>query len=249
VGTCVAWLAAQAAWAADLSATEIVEKNVAARGGLQAWRGVKTLTLSGEMDAGGKQDARLPFVLSMKRPHQSRLEIRFQDKTALQVYDGKQGWKLRPFLNRNEVEAYTAGEAKSAAAGQELDGPLVDYVAKGTKVELIGHEAVEGADAYKLRLVLKSGEQRHVWINASTFLEAKIDGDPRRLDGKMHPVAVFYRDYKTVDGLTLPHTLETAVDGVKQTHKISVQAIAVNKPLDEALFAKPQLAMAKTPTR
>ena len=36
-----------------LSAAAIVEKNVAARGGLQAWRAVQTLSLSGKVDAGG----------------------------------------------------------------------------------------------------------------------------------------------------------------------------------------------------
>ena len=30
------------------------------------------------------------------------------------MYDGTQGWKLRPFLNRNDVEPFTADEARSA---------------------------------------------------------------------------------------------------------------------------------------
>jgi len=40
---------------AQLSAAQIVERNVAARGGLQAWRAVQTMSYSGKMDAGGKQ--------------------------------------------------------------------------------------------------------------------------------------------------------------------------------------------------
>src|SRR2546428_10762597 len=35
-----------------LSAAQIVKKHVSARGGLQAWRAVQTLSLSGKMDAG-----------------------------------------------------------------------------------------------------------------------------------------------------------------------------------------------------
>ena len=58
-----------------MSAAQIAEKNIAARGGLEAWRAVNTLTLTGEMDAGGKKDMKLPFVFSMKRPHKTRLEI------------------------------------------------------------------------------------------------------------------------------------------------------------------------------
>jgi len=63
--------------------------------------------------------------------------------------------KLRPFLNRREVEAYTADEMKVASMQADLDGPLVDYAAKGTKVELAGMEKVEDRDTYKLTLTMK----------------------------------------------------------------------------------------------
>ena len=122
----------------SLNVGQIVDKNIAARGGLTAWRNVKTLTLSGDLDAGGKPNRTLPFVLKEKRPRKSRLEIVFKDQTSVQVYDGAQGWKVRPFLNRNEVETYTPAEARSAAAEQDLDGPLMDYAAKGTQIALAG---------------------------------------------------------------------------------------------------------------
>ena len=230
-------LGTTAAWAADLKAADIVSKNVAARGGLEAWRAVSGIRMAGEMDAGGKQGARLPFVWSLKRPHKSRLEIVFQDQTAVQAYDGSQGWKLRPFLNRNEVEPFTRTEAQSAAAAAELDGPLVDYARKGSKVELLGREEVEGKPAYKLHLTPKTGPQFNLWVDASSFLEVKIDGEPRKMDGRLHKVAIYYRDYKKVDGLMLAHTLETAVEGVPKTNKISLQSVKVNPALPDTLFA------------
>jgi hypothetical protein len=233
-----------AAPASNLTASQIVDKNVAARGGLQAWRAVSTLTMSGQLEAGGKANTPLPFVMKMKRPHKSRLEITFKEQTALQVYDGTQGWKVRPFLGRNEVEPYAPAEAKSAAAWEELDGPLVEYAAKGTQVELVGPEAVEGHDAYKLKLTMKGGEQRNLWIDAQTFLELKIEGQPRKMDGKMKNVAIYYRAYKTENGLTTPREFETVVDGVKQTHKLSIARVVVNEPMLDALFQKPQLTLA-----
>ena len=116
---------------AGVSVTQIVEKHVAARGGVKAWHAVQTLSVSGKLDAGtgdsvtrsmtmarqgvgasgrraeraaaeaaAKEEAvrqvQLPFRLEMKRPHKSRLEIDFAGKTAVQVYDGQNGWKLRP---------------------------------------------------------------------------------------------------------------------------------------------------------
>lgn len=231
--------------AAKFSATQIVSKNVAARGGLKVWRTVSTLTLSGRLQAGGAENPELPFTMKMKRPHKSRLEIRFEDQTALQVYNGEQGWKVRPFLGRDEVEPYTTAEARDAEAWQELDGPLVDYAKKGTKVSLLGTEVVEGHNTYKLRLTLKSGDQRRVWIDTENFLERKIDGEPRKMDGKMRNVTIYYRDFKPERGLIVPHVFETFVEGGQQPHKLFIDQVAVNQPMDETLFTRPDLALVR----
>jgi len=242
--SCVASLLAPAAFAADPSAGKIVDRNVAARGGLAAWRAVDTLTLAGEMDAGGKKDMKLPFVFKMKRPNKSRLELRFEDRTAVQTYDGRQGWKFRPFLGRDDVDAFTPAEARSAAAADELDGPLVDHERKGTRVELVGMDKVEGKSTYKLKLTKKTGETRNLWVDAGSFLEVKIDGEPRRLDGKLHAVAIFYRDFKPEGQLVLPHTLETVVDGVKQSHTMAIKTVTFNPALADAQFSKPDATLA-----
>ncbi|KUZ68720.1 hypothetical protein WI36_21585 [Burkholderia ubonensis] len=240
---------AQAASAAHLSAAQIVERNVAARGGLQAWRAVSTMKMTGQLDAGGKKNVRLPFTLTLKRPHKSRLEIVFEQQTALQVFDGSTGWTVRPYLGRNEVDPYTPAQLKSAAASAELDGPLIDYANKGTTIQALGTEQVEGHRAYVLKLTTKDGGQRRLWIDASTFLERKIDGEPRVLDGRMHSVAIFYRDYKKESVVVVPHTLETVVSGVKATRKITIEHVALNEPADDAMFGKPPLTVAKAASR
>ncbi len=118
----------------SLTADEIVSKNVAARGGLSTWRAVQTLQMKGKMEAGGNrrdalviptakkgmhvpqrpaQQVELPFTMQLERGGgKKRVEIEFNGQTAVQVYNGTQGWKLRPFLNRHEVENYTAEEIK-----------------------------------------------------------------------------------------------------------------------------------------
>lgn len=262
---------------AGLSAAQIVDKNVAARGGLQAWRAVRTLSLQGKMGAGGNQraslavpmphdkevvntlprrpaeEAQLPFLMELKRPRKMRLELQFKGQTAVQVYDGTNGWKFRPFLNRNDVEPYSKEELEIASHGEDLDGPLVDYAAKGSRVELAGTEKVEGHDTYKIKVVEKSGHTFHIWIDAHTFLEAKIEGQPRRLDGTEHPVEVYYRDFRTVDGLQIPFEMETRVLSVAKNslglrdtpvppEKMIIDKIVVNPKFDEKLFSKVEVA-------
>src|SRR6266478_3733089 len=266
--------AARKTTAARLSAAQVVKKHVSARGGLQAWRAVQTLSLSGKMDAGAgdsvarsvrvargpgaatqkmrrevaagahkaeaEKQVQLPFTLARQRPNKSRLEFEFAGKTAVQVYDGMNGWKLRPYLNRNDVEPFTPQEAKVEAENADMGGPLIDYAAKGTKVELEGVEPVEGHDAYKLKLTTRTGTVKHIWIDAHSFLDVKVEGVPRRMDGRMHGVWVYQRDFRSVQGLMIPFTSETMVDGYPQTHKIVLDKVAVNPKLDTATFVKPK---------
>ncbi len=248
--------------APQLSAAQIVEKNAAARGGLSGWRALQTLEMKGKMQAGGNkrptlpvpgtkvgpevkvsrptEQAELPFLLELERGRKQRLEIQFNGQTAVQVYNGSQGWKLRPFLNRHDVENYTADELKQAAAQADLDGLLIDYASKGSKVELEGAEKVEGRNTYNLKVTDKSGSSRHVWVDSESFLEIKVEGAPRRLDGKYHPVATFLRDYRPVNGLMMPYLMETVVEGVKDTEKIKIEEIVSNPKLDESRFAMPR---------
>ena len=185
------------------------------------------------------QMVQLPFVMELKRPRMQRVELQFQGQTAVQVYDGKNGWKVRPYLGHSDVQSFNAEELRQAADQQELDGPLIDYAAKGNKLEFEQVEAVEGRDAYKLKLTLKDGQVRHVWVDAQTFLEVKMDGS-RRMDGKQRPMATYFRDYKTVDGLKIPFTVETRVEGVKDPHSIYVDKVALNAKLTDSRFAKPE---------
>jgi hypothetical protein len=244
---CVALLVALPAGAAP-GVQEIVEKNIAARGGLAAWHNLQTLTYEGTIDAGGKPAHELPFVMKQKRSHKTRLEIVFKDQTAVQVYDGAQGWKVRPFLNRNEVESYTPAEAKLAAKADDLDGPLVDYQKKGTQVALEGTEQVDGHQAYKLRLTSRDGTKRNLWIDAASFLEIKMDGEPRKLDGRMHTVQMYFKDFHSEHGLNIPHLQETVVAGVKEPYKMTITKVSVNEGLDDALFGKPRLQAVVTNT-
>jgi hypothetical protein len=226
-----------------LTAAQIVDRNVAARGGLRQWRAVQSMTLSGKMDAGGKVDTQLPYTVQMKRPNKQRLAIEFAGQTALQVFDGEQGWKLRPFLNRGDPEPFSEDELSKTREGDGFEGPLIDYAAKGNKVELEGTETVDGKATYRMKVTNKQGHANHIWIDGTTFLEAKIEGRPHRFDGKMRPVETYLSDYQTVDGVVIPYLSETRVQGVRVSRKMTIEKAALNTRLDDALFAKPSPAV------
>jgi hypothetical protein len=261
-----------------MTAEQIAQRNIAARGGVDAWRATQAISWSGQMEVGsadsthrseryvadsklsartkakalleaqGKPEGetverakqvQLPFTLTMERAHKMRLELAFAGKTALQIFDGTHGWKVRPYLNRNEVESFTPDEIRAESREDGMDGPLIDYAARGTKISSEGVEKIEGRDAYRLKLVKKDGSAQHVWIDAESFLDVKVEGTQRRMDGRLRDVWVYQRDFRSEHGLVIPHVLETAVDGYHVTHRTTIDKVSVNPKLDEAMFAKP----------
>jgi outer membrane lipoprotein-sorting protein len=203
-------------------------------------KGTNAAVVAANADVDSAKQILLPFTLDLKRPNRMRLEVEFDGKTAVQVFDGKQGWKYRPFLNRNDVEPFTVDEANAEAARADLDGLLIDHAAKGTKVDVEGADLVDEQPAYRLKVTLKSGAVKHVWIDAKTFLDVKIEGFPKRMDGKVHPVYVYQRDFRPVQGVMIPFVLETAVEGYGDTHKLLIDKAAVNPSFDNAVFSKPR---------
>ena len=171
-------------YASHLTAKEIVAKNVKARGGLEAWRKVKTMVSIGHLETGNPSAPRVPFVLQQARPNKTRFEVHVHEKTSVRVFNGVEGWKLRPSRGGgSEPVAYTAEEIEAARDGPGIDGPLIDYQAKGIGVDFDGIDEVAGKKAYRLIVKLPSGAIRRWWIDAASFLDVRYERESHTRDG------------------------------------------------------------------
>ncbi len=94
----------------------------------------------------------------------------FQGTTGVYAWDGSAGWRVSPLDGSLEPEPLPAEDAALAAEQADIDGPLVDRKAKGHTVELVGKEALPGGPAHRLKVTLRSGAVRHVWVDAVTGL-------------------------------------------------------------------------------
>jgi hypothetical protein len=218
------------------TADDIVAKNIKARGGLEKLKAVKTMRLTGHMTVGPGTEA--PMVIEMKRPDQVRLDITVQGMTITQAYDGKVGWQLNPMGGSKNAEPMSAEELKEAAEQADMDGPLVDWKAKGHKVELVGKEKVEGTDVYKLKVTLKDGNVQYVFLDADSYLDIKGEAK-RSVRGTEVETEQTIGDYKEVGGLLIPHSFEGGAKGKPEKQKITVEKIELDVPIEDARFAMP----------
>ena len=222
-----------------LTAAQIVERNVAARGGLEAWRKVETMVWVGHMESVHAPVPGMRFTMELKRPNKTRLEISALGEKAIRVFDGQRGWKLRADQQGHpQVRPYSFEEVTFAHAAQLIDGQLIDSVAKGNTVTLEALDELEGRKAYRLSVRLATGEVDHIWVDAQTFLEVRYD---RPFEGPQghNSVSVFYRDYKATDGLQIPSIVETASAPNLQPDRMVIERVMLNVPMDDHAFAKP----------
>jgi hypothetical protein len=236
-------LAKETAHAGALTAEQIVEKNAAARGGLDAWRKIDAMAWVGHMESADPNVPRLTFLLEQKRPNKTHFELSEIRQKTLRVFDGVHGWKVKP--NRDgtlDAQQYNPQDLKFAREAYGIDGPLIDHQAKGIAVELAGVEKVEGTKAYRLHLTGKSGDRHDVWIDTKTFLDVKYDRTSYRANGDPGIVSVVYRNYKTVEGLQIPSILEIGGSTEQPSARMVIEKIALNPPLDDKVFAKPKEA-------
>ena len=224
-----------------LTVASIVEKNVAARGGLEAWRKIETMAWRGHIE-GDQAPGGLPFVMQLKRPNKTLFEIKAPTQQAVRAFDGRDGWKLRATQGgRPDIQSFTPDELTYAMDGEGLDGLLIDCEAKGIRINLEGQDTVEGKRSFRLRATLRSGAVRHVWLDAETFLEVKYDRQVRSAPGTTGTVTVYYRDYQTVEGVKIPTVIETRSGSAKATSKMVIEKVAINPPIEDRLFKRPHL--------
>ena len=215
---------------------EVIAKHVEAQGGMEKLKAVKTMRMTGKMMMGGGMEA--PFTQMARRPKMTRVEFEFQGMKGIQAYDGKNGWMVMPFMGKKDPEVMPEDDTKMMDDQADMDGPLIDWKEKGHKVELLGKEQVEGADAYKLKVTKKDSTVVTYFIDAESYLTIKQEGK-RKVRGTEMEGETILGDYKEVSGLMLPFTMESGAKGAPQRQKIVIDKIELNADLPDSLFALP----------
>ncbi|HEY4563002.1 MAG TPA: outer membrane lipoprotein-sorting protein [Thermoanaerobaculia bacterium] len=218
------------------TADEIINKHLQARGGKDKIKAVQSERMTGKLVMGQGMEA--PVVMELARPNKMRMEFTLQGMTGIQAYDGKAGWSVMPFMGKTEPEAMSADDIKQAEDQADMDGMLVDYKEKGHQVEYVGKEDVEGTPAHKLKVTKKNGDVVNVYIDADSYMEIKQAGKVKVRGQEIEGQSTF-GDFKTVDGLIFPFSIEQKAQGAPGGMTISISKIEVNPTLEASRFTMP----------
>jgi hypothetical protein len=231
---------APAAHAIDVD--ELVAKNIEARGGADALRAIHSVKSTGKMNfSGGEFSVELALVAYNERAAKVRTEASLQGLTQITAYDGKNAWTINPFQGRRDAERMSGEDAKGLEVQADLDGPLLDWKAKGHQVTYLGLEDVDGTEAHKLRVELKNGDIQYRYLDPDYFLEIRVSNQVKRR-GVESEFETDLGNYEKVNGVFMPYAMDSGPKGGPKGQKIQIEKTEVNVDLDDGLFAFPTTA-------
>ena len=212
--------------ASAMTADELVAKNLEARGGAAKLRALTTMHTVGTQRIGGGQEAKVESWAIA--PEEFRGEFSMQGMTAVQAWDGHEAWSISPFRGRRDPQKISADDAKGLIEQADIAGPLVDYQAKGNKVEYLGTEDIDGTDAHKLRVTLKNGDTQVLFLDPDQFLEIRVVNH-RMVRGQEEVSTTDLGEYEKVDGIYFPF----------ESGRTHLEKVELNQPIDPKMFAFP----------
>jgi outer membrane lipoprotein-sorting protein len=215
------------------TADEVVAKNLQAKGGAEKWKSISSVKMTGTVKAQGME---APMVAYTKRPNLSRQDITTPAGPFVQAYDGTTPWMMPPGADApREVKG---PQAEGVRRNSDFDGPLIDYAAKGHKLELVGKEKLGTGDVHHLKVMKKEGDVEHYYFDAESGLEVKRTVEIQTAGGVKQTLETQMSDYKPVDGLMIPHTMTQSVNG-NQVAQVTIEKVEINGAIDDALFRMP----------
>jgi len=220
-------LAAVSVPAAAITADEVIQKCVEARGGAAKLAALTSLSRSGKLIVPGF-NVELKVRELKARGGEYRQDVTLQGLTQVQATDGKQAWQIQPL-----------------ALSSDIDFPFVNYRQKGHTVELLGQQDIDGTPAWALRVHLKWGDDATFYIDPDTWMVIR-ELDRQTIRGAEQLSETDYGEYERVAGVYVPMTEE---QGPKDADSSQKQKIVYDKAEGNVALPASEFALPATPAK
>jgi hypothetical protein len=214
---------------------EIINKWIDAMGGKDKLTSIKTIQTEDELNIMNNAAPRKTYLVNGKG-YKSVTD--FNGQLIIDCYTIDSGWSINPFMGINTATNMPASQVKVGSLQLDLAGLLYDYVAKGSKAELLGKENANGVVSYKLKLTTAKGVEINYFIDSATSYIVK-EVTKISADGQDIEITTVNSDFrKTSDGFVRPFTQEVNLPGLALT--INTKKMEINKEVEPGIFEKPK---------
>ena len=208
--------------ASPQTAEELVAKNIEAKGGMEKMAAIKTFRKTGKFS---QQGFNADVTQENTRPNLVRETFAVQGMTAVQAYDGSNGWQIQPFGGKKDPQFMGDDDIRDLLIDSDFDGPLVNYKEKGNVVEYLGHDNVDGDDALRLKVTLKNGDIIYYYLDPDTYLEIRTETQ-EFIRGSIRENTTDLGSYKQVAGVYFPVSIASGPKNDPMISPVSCPASA-----------------------
>jgi len=128
----------------------------------------------------------------------------------------------------------TGPQADMAKSQADFDGDLVDYKTKGTTIDLIGQETIDGTKVYHLKVTRKNGTTRELFLDADTGIDVRTISTMEQ-NGQQATITSDLSNYQNVDGVMVPFSVKQSLNGAPIA-QMTIDKVEFNVPIENSLF-------------
>jgi hypothetical protein len=219
------------------TARALLDKIVAAKGGLERLRAVKNITATTSAVSAGPngQTATAETVTYLAYPDRVRVETKAGDVSIVQVFDGTRAWVKDP-TGVHDVPERMIRDLQSGLRRDTISVLLSAVDGKVRARALPDVKDENGKLHHALELSGTDLDPMVMYVDPDTNLIAK---QTYVAGGVGQPlVEEIFSDYNARDGLQVAYTARLRVGG-RQVLERKVLSFVVNGPIAPALFARP----------
>jgi len=235
LGPIHAWSQSDYLKESEAKARDLLGKSIQALGA-EAYLKVGDVQRSGKYYSFRKDDLQAggPFQSFEKFPDKQRFEIG-KKAEIVNINDGDKGWKIEYKVVKDqspeEISIFQKG------LKHNLDNILKERLNEpGVKFRYEGRSRMDLGEVEAVQLIDKDNDRVKIYINASSFLPAKIEFKSPGF-GKRWPTedVRHYYNYHSVQGVQFPFTTVRFSNGYKAS-EFHLDAVTIDQSLPDALF-------------
>lgn len=212
---------------ANLSATDVVKKHIAATGGEAAWAKIKDMTMEMTTEMQGMT---INIKTIRKAPNKMMLDVNGMGMSLQKiVFDGTKGYMSaqgqKKDLEGDEIKEYEDEAYMSKDLG---------YITSNFKLNLQGIEKVDGKDAYQIEVTKPNGDKVTEYYDVASGLKVKTTATSEGPQGSMTQTT-YYSDYKDgAGGLKYPNMIKQNMG--PQMMEMKMKSVEVNTNVSDDTF-------------
>ncbi len=217
------------------TASEIVDKHVAALGGADKIAALKTMQYEQTMSVQGMNiSAKSAYVVGKS----VRNDVSVMGQQITNVIDGEKGWTINPMSGGKAAQDLPADAMKLAKSTTEPTMLQLAYLkANKYPYELVGKEKKNDKDVYNLKVTRPEGLFNY-YVDATTYQLLGFKGQIE-MQGQKAETTGNYSDYKVVEGISVPFSSDITAPGMPGTLTAKLTKVTFNSAVDPAIFVKP----------